>query len=159
MSLSITMRMVCALAMFGHHTSHARMPSPVRVTDASDSVAIAAIVGELHAFYRDLDGDNPTSLVTHFYPAKVTARFAAPERDLRWLALVDPTSERPARPDAHRHCAPRATLVLVGSWARVRARRCSGEIDELWFYRMSDRWKIIHLAFGASTMARGLEQL
>lgn len=157
MSLSISMRLVCALALLGQPVSRAPLPRPPDVATESDSVSIAEILGELHAFYRDLDDDNPTSLVTHFYPAKVTARFAAPVRDPRWLALVIPVAEPEADPGARKRCVPRAMVVLVGNWGRVRARRCAGAIDELWFYRMSNRWKIIHLVFGAASLARALD--
>lgn len=110
----------------------------------------AAIGGELRAYYRDLHDRNWSSIVTHFYPAKVTARFAVPAAHPEWMALAAPAAEPHAVADAHGYCAPRAAIVVVGNWARVRARRCTGELDEAWFYVMSGKWKIIHLESGQS---------
>ena len=114
-----------------------------------DSAATMSILEELRSYYRDLHDRNWTSIVTHFYPAKVTARFAVPDHDPAWIALGEPSAEAHETSDAHGYCAPNAMVALVGHWARVRARRCTGELDEAWFYSMSGRWKIIHLESGA----------
>ena len=116
----------------------------------SDSAATAMIEEELHAFYRDLHDRNSTSMVTHFYPAKVTARFAVPSSDKGWASLAAPAKQSPSQRDANGYCAPQSAIAIVGNWARVRSRRCTGELDEAWFYRMSSRWKIIHLELGTT---------
>jgi hypothetical protein len=125
------------------------VPRPIVTVDA-DSAARVMILEELRGYYRDLHDRNWTSIVTHFYPAKVTARFAVPDDDPEWIALAVPPVEPHGTPDAHGYCVPNATIALVGHWARVLARRCSGETDEAWFYVMSGRWKIIHLASGTA---------
>ncbi len=116
----------------------------------ADSAASVQILEELRGYYRDLHDRNWTAVVTHFYPAKVTARFAVPEDNPEWSALAMPPVEPHGSPDAHGYCVPNTALAIVGHWARVRARRCTGEADEAWFYSMSGRWKIIHLVSGAS---------
>jgi hypothetical protein len=68
-----------------------------------------------------------------------------PSTNPAWMALQPPAAEPRAMPHAHGYCAPRAAIAIVGNWARVRARRCTGELDEAWFYVMSGKWKIIHL--------------
>src|SRR3954470_20586071 len=124
--------------------------SPRRVSPLSrpDSAATALILEELRGYYRDLHDRNWTQIVTHFYPAKVTARFAVPDRDPDWIALAVPPSSPHESPDSHGYCVPNAVVAVVGHWARVRARRCTGEVDEAWMYSMSGRWKIIHLESG-----------
>lgn len=101
------------------------------------------IIEELRATYRDIDDRNWTSLLTHFWPAKVTARFAAPTDSSAWRRLAAPPPIAPSAPD-HR-CAPRATVALFGSWSRVLARRCDEAVIEAWFYLMGGHWKIVHL--------------
>ncbi len=120
---------------------------------AADSIAEDRIREELRGYYRDLRDRNWTSMVTHFYPAKVTARFAVPSADDTWSGLSVPPIPHNSAPAAGGYCEPAAALVIVGQWARVLARRCTGEIDEAWFYSMSGRWKIIHLESGATLTA------
>lgn len=145
MILSLLPRVVCAVAAVlttGNRALASRAgcrPYP------GDSAAVAMISEELRAFYRDLHDRNWTSIITHFYPAKVTARFAVPDSDPTWAALAAPPAEPHETPDAHGYCLPRSTIAIVGNWARVRTRRCTGELDEAWFYAMSGRWKMIHL--------------
>jgi len=133
---------------------HAPLHSPVQRSSSAraaphDSAATALILEELRGYYRDLHDRNWTSIVTHFYPAKVTARFAVPDRDPVWIALDEPSVDAHEASDARGNCLPSATVAVVGQWARVRARRCTGELDEAWFYSMSGRLKIIHLESGA----------
>ena len=102
----------------------------------------------MRAYYRDLHDRDWSAIVTHFYPAKVTARFAVPDTDAR-VERARGAGGRPApRPHAREFCAPRVAIAIVGNWARLRARRCTGELDEAWFYVMSGTWKIIHLESG-----------
>jgi len=136
---------LAALSMSGAST----LPRPV-ITGSADSAARVMILEELRGYYRDLHDRNWTSIVTHFYPAKVTARFAVPDHDPAWIALAVPPVEPHEAVDAHGYCLPNAAVAIVGHWARVRARRCTGEADEAWFYAMSGRWKIIHLESGAT---------
>lgn len=110
--------------------------------------AVVAIGDEMRAYYRDLHDRDWSAIVTHFYPAKVTARFAVPDTHPDWVALSAPPAEPRGESDARDFCVPRAAIVVVGNWARVRARRCTGEVDEAWFYVMSGKWKIIHLESG-----------
>jgi hypothetical protein len=148
MHLALCLHAIFALStlpLMGRSPSH---PSPVAHTFRADSAASVAILDELRAYYRDLHDRNWTSIVTHFYPAKVTARFAVPDGDRAWSALAPPPSEPHQAPDFHGYCAANATIAVVGHWARVRARRCTGELDEAWFYVMSGRWKIVHLVSG-----------
>ncbi|HEY2896373.1 MAG TPA: hypothetical protein VGJ12_04485 [Gemmatimonadaceae bacterium] len=121
----------------------------IAAASTSDSAARSGILEELRGYYRDLHDRNWTSIVTHFYPAKVTARFAVPDENADWSALAAPPTEPHASTDAHGYCVPNTAIVVAGHWARVRARRCTGELDEFWFYSMSGRWKIIHLVSGA----------
>lgn len=140
------LRALSALSPLGHYPSQR---PPVAHTFRADSAASIAILAELRAYYRDLHDRNWNSIVTHFYPAKVTARFAVPDADHAWIALAAPPTEPHESPDVHGYCVPNAAIAVVGHWARVRARRCTGELDEAWFYSMSGRWKIIHLVSGA----------
>jgi hypothetical protein len=140
MIIALIPRVVCALVAL----------STTGTAATRGDSAVVAIGTELRAYYRDLHDRNWSSIVTHFYPAKVTARFAVPSTQPDWMALAAPADEPRAVADAHGYCAPRAAIVIVGNWARVRARRCTGELDEAWFYEMSGRWKIIHLESGQS---------
>lgn len=115
----------------------------------SDSATIM-ILEELRAAYRDIDDKNWTDLITHFLPAKVTARFSPPTSSIAWSSLESPTpipSSGPERAatEASYDCAPHAAIAVVGSWARVLARRCDGPVFEAWFYFLSGHWKIVHL--------------
>jgi hypothetical protein len=141
MIIVLVPRVVCALVAL---STTSAPPPPV------DSAAIVMIGDELRAYYRDLHDRNWSAIVSHFYPAKVTARFAVPDRQPEWMALEAPAAEPHTVPDAHGYCAPHAAIAVVGNWARVRARRCTGELDEAWFYAMSGKWKIIHLDSGQS---------
>jgi hypothetical protein len=136
---------LCTLAPPGHIASHWSTASR---TPGVDSAASILILDELRAYYRDLHDRNWTSIVTHFYPAKVTARFAVPDGDRAWNALAEPPIEPHDAPDTHGYCVPNTAIAVVGHWARVRARRCTGEADEAWMYSMGGRWKIIHLVSG-----------
>jgi hypothetical protein len=141
MLLALLPRIVCALFA---------LPTTGAPASTSDSASIAMIGEELRAYYRDLHDRNWSSIVTHFYPAKVTARFAVPDTASEWMTLEAPRAEPRATPDAQGYCAAKASIAIVGNWARVRARRCTGELDEAWFYAMSGKWKIIHLDSGQS---------
>jgi hypothetical protein len=146
-----------ALAALSTSHPHAS-PSSAPTSDA-DSATTVLILQELRGYYRDLHDHNWTAIVTHFYPAKVTARFAVPDGDRAWASLPLPAIEPHESPDAHGYCMPNTAIAIVGHWARVRARRCTGEADEAWLYSMSGRWKIIHLVSGASlTMSRESRQ-
>ncbi len=128
----------------------------------SDSAAAIMILEELRAAYRDIDDKNWTDLITHFLPAKVAARFAPPTTSSAWSNLAAPApvpsagAERAATGESYA-CAPRAALVVIGSWARVLARRCDGPVFEAWFYFMSGHWKIVHLVGAESTRATGTD--
>ena len=135
-------RIVCALAALS------TTGAPRAGTDSSGTAASVAIADEMRAYYRDLHARDWNAILTHFYPAKVTARFAVPDTRPEWMALEAPTTSSPTPTDGRGYCAPRTAIVIVGNWARVRARRCSGELDEAWFYVMSGKWKIIHLESG-----------
>jgi hypothetical protein len=148
MILSLSPGIVCALATL--LTTGPGQPG-TRLVDRAphdDTVAVAMISEELRGFYRDLHDRNWTSIITHFYPAKVTARFAVPDTDQVWAALAAPPAEPHESPDTHGYCLPHSAIAIVGNWARVRSRRCTGEVDEAWFYVMSGRWKIIHFVSG-----------
>jgi hypothetical protein len=150
MTLIMCARLMLALATLQRITpTGPRREAPAQRI-AADSAATVQILEELRGYYRDLHDRNWTSMVTHFYPAKVTARFAVPDRDSAWVALQVPPLAPRESPDVHGYCVPGTAIAIVGNWARVRARRCSGEADELWFYSMSGRWKIIHLESGAA---------
>ena len=144
--------LVAALAMHSLQHHALRMQVAASATP-SDSIAHDRIREELRGYYRDLHDRNWTSIVTHFYPAKVTARFAVPDSDHDWTALRVPSLPSGGATGASAYCEPAASLVVVGHWARVLARRCTGEVDEAWFYVMSGRWKIIHLESGATLTA------
>ncbi len=153
MILSLLPRIVCAVAALLTTGNLAPASRASRAPLHNDSAAVAMISEELRGYYRDLHDRNWTSIITHFYPAKVTARFAVPDTDPAWAALAAPPAEPHEMPDAHGYCSPRWTIAIVGSWARVRTRRCTGELDEAWFYVMSGQWKIIHLVSGAPLAA------
>ena len=118
-----------AMSISGQHSA-----SRVLSASDADSVASVYILEELRGYYRDLHDRNWTSIVTHFYPAKVTARFAVPDDAAEWSALGLPPIEPHQIADAHGYCMPNTAIAIVGHWARVRARRCTGEVDEAWFY-------------------------
>jgi hypothetical protein len=145
--MMLTMYIQALYALAALSTSAPPALPPPSLTGSDDSVARVMILEELRGYYRDLRDKNWTSIVTHFYPAKVTARFAVPDENPQWVALAIPLV--PQEPvDVRGYCLPNAAIAIVGHWARVRARRCSGEADEAWFYSMSGRWKIIHLESG-----------
>jgi hypothetical protein len=149
MTLVLCLRALFALSALTPSGQPASQPPQVAHTHRADSVASVVILDELRAYYRDLHDRNWTSIVTHFYPAKVTARFAVPDDDRSWIALAAPPITPHELPDFHGYCVPNAAIAVVGHWARVRVRRCTGELDEAWLYSMSGRWKIIHLESGA----------
>jgi hypothetical protein len=153
MILTLLPRIVCAVAALLTTRNLAPASRAGIPPLHDDSAAVAMISEELRGFYRDLHDRNWTSIITHFYPAKVTARFAVPDTDPAWAALAAPPAEPHETPDARGYCSPRWTIAIVGNWARVRTRRCTGELDEAWFYVMSGRWKIIHLVSGAPLAA------
>jgi hypothetical protein len=132
-------RVVCALVALSTTSA------PVPRHDSVSADAVVAIGDEMRAYYRDLHDRDWSAIVTHFYPAKVTARFAVPDTAPEWSALTAPAADLRGDPHAREFCAPRVAIVIVGNWARLRARRCAGELDEAWFYVMSGKWKIIHL--------------
>jgi hypothetical protein len=103
----------------------------------------------MRAFYRDLDDRNWTALVTHFLPAKVTARWVPPVASSAWAHLEAPPPAPDGGAGASGRCAPRAAVAIVGAWARVRVRRCAAPVDEAWLLRVSGRWKIVHLVLAA----------
>ena len=113
---------------------------------SSDS-AETAIATEVRAFYRDFADGRWSAMLDHFLPAKVTARWAPPERSDVWARLVAPPPEMPPSGSAGKDCAPRLGIAVVGDWARVLARRCAA-VDEAWLLRVSGRWKIVHLELG-----------
>lgn len=147
MTINTCIRALHVLLALGT-SSHTAARAATVTTTASDSAATVLILEELRGYYRDLHDRNWSSIVTHFYPAKVTARFAVPDHDSRWIALAVPPIDPQGSSQARGYCIPSAGVAVVGHWARVRARRCSGEADELWMYSMSGRWKIIHLESG-----------
>ena len=149
MTLVLCLRALFALSACSPSGRLASQQPQVAHTQRADSAASIVILDELRAYYRDLHDRNWTSIVTHFYPAKVTARYAVPDDDRAWIALAAPPIEPHESPDFHGYCVPNTTVAVVGYWARVRVRRCTGELDEAWFYSMSGRWKIIHLISGA----------
>jgi hypothetical protein len=142
MLIALLPRVVCAFVTL----SATGAPQPD--SDSAAPAAIVAIGDEMRAYYRDLHDRRWTSIVSHFYPAKVTARFAVPDTRPEWKALAAPAAEPHEQLKAREFCAPRAAIVVMGNWARVRARRCTGELDEAWFYVMSGKWKIVHLDSG-----------
>jgi hypothetical protein len=148
MNLALCLRALIALSALSPSSRLAPQRPAVVYTLRTDTAASVAIREELRAYYRDLHDRNWTSIVTHFYPAKVTARFAVPDDDRAWNALAAPPTDPHDSPDFHGYCVPKMAVTVVGHWARVRARRCTGELDEAWFYSMSGRWKIIHLVSG-----------
>jgi hypothetical protein len=148
MMLMSGVRLLHALAFLAG--SGPPVSQPIALPGNADSAARAMIFEELRGYYRDLHDRNWTSIVTHFYPAKVTARFAVPDNEPAWAALAMPPFEPHGSVDAHGYCPPNAAIAIVGHWARVLARRCGGEADEAWFYSMSGRWKMIHLVSGES---------
>lgn len=150
MKVMTCFRTLCALSALQLSARPASSGPPAAHALAADSAASNLILEELRGYYRDLHDRNWTSIVTHFYPAKVTARFAVPAANREWIALAAPPIEPQGTPDAHGYCMPNAAIAIVGHWARVRARRCTGEVDEAWFYSMSGRWRIIHLVSGTS---------
>jgi hypothetical protein len=149
MNVMLCMRALIVLSALSSSSQLASGRSRVAFTFRADTAATIAIRDELRAYYRDLHDRNWTSIITHFYPAKVTARFSVPDGDRAWIALAAPPIDPHESPDFHGYCVPNAAIAVVGHWARVRARRCTGELDEAWFYSMSGRWKIIHLVSGA----------
>ena len=142
MLIALLPRVVCALAALS------TTGAPVPRSDSVSADAVVAIGDEIRAYYRDLHDRDWSAIVTHFYPAKVTARFAVPDSAREWSALEAPAAEPRGDWHARDFCAPRVSIVIVGNWARLRARRCTGELDEAWFYVMSGKWKIIHLESG-----------
>jgi len=121
-------------------TGHSSLATP------RDSIARAAILDEMRAFYRDLDDRNWNAMLSHFIPAKVTARWTPPADSSEWARLdVPPPAAADGPASVAGRCELRASVAIVGDWARVRARRCAAPPDEAWLLRVSGRWKIVHL--------------
>ncbi len=112
------------------------------LVEPRDSASEAMIVGEMRAFYRDLDRQNWPALLDHFLPAKVTARWAPPTADRTWAELAAPATRAA---DDSEGCDLRIAVAIVGDWARVRVRRCAVAVDEAWLLHVSGHWKIVHL--------------
>jgi len=119
----------------------------------TDPGAEAAIRAEARGFYRDLAARDTPSLLNHFWPAKIAARWeppfeskAPPKPALVSTAIVGTARGAPAR-----ECAPseaavaRADVSVAGTWARVLVPRCPGGDDELWLLEFQGLWKIVRL--------------
>jgi hypothetical protein len=129
-------------------------PAGAPSADDADSAARAVIAAELRAFYRDLDARQWTPLMTHFWPAKLGARWEAPA----WEWPSQPAPSRAAGASPAVLCASGANqpqdaaqleraVQTAGRWARVAVHRCAGAApDEFWLLRMSGQWKIVRLA-------------
>ena len=115
----------------------------------------SAIKAELHEFYRDYRANHWPDVLDHFWVGKITARWAAPTSDRRWL------DARPLPVDSAcalaRQGEPAMSIVVIDDrWARVFAapRSCFDPTDELWMLRVGDAWKIARMIPGTSIGSR-----
>jgi hypothetical protein len=119
---------------------------------AADSAARSAIAVELRAFYRDLDARHWSSLMTHFWPAKIGARWQHPD----WAWPTGPTLAGAAGCANGAASPPAPSLVersvqIAGRWARAVVPRCeTAPPDHFWLLDMNHRWKIVRLSLGSS---------
>lgn len=144
--------LVALLAAGGNAAPAAGNVSPAT---PRDSIAQAAILDEMRAFYRDLDDRNWNAMLSHFIPAKVTARWTPPADSSAWARLDVPPPAAEGKASGAGRCALRASVAIVGDWARVRARRCAAPPDEAWLLRVSGRWKIVHLILAPPASGQG----
>jgi hypothetical protein len=127
----------------------------IPATQPPDPKAAEAIRGEVRAFYRDLALQDWPTLLTHFWPAKITARWEPPfpsrEKSLPTLSAaaigggLPAVAEGCARGDA---AVARSEIGIAGRWARLSVARCPGSPDELWLLDVNGSWKIVRLVLG-----------
>jgi hypothetical protein len=131
----------------------------VASSDPASEAAGEEIRGEVRAFYRDLKARDWATVLIHFWPAKITARWEPPTESGSWNhgstdAPSDArgsgsTSERPAYAcarDSARELRP--DVRIEGRWARVMVTHCATNADELWLLDVNGRWKIVRLVLG-----------
>jgi hypothetical protein len=115
-----------------------------------------AIRSEVGAFYHDLEAKDWVALLTHFWPAKITARWEPPEGSAGWRTPAANTIRATngsggASWHSGDDCAPARPLVMrsdvrvEGRWARVLVARCAEKDAELWLLDVNGRWKIVRL--------------
>jgi hypothetical protein len=131
-------------------SDHASADRRSTLVETRDSASEAMIVGEMRAFYRDLDRQNWPALLDHFLPAKVTARWVPPITNRMWAELATPAI---SVADDSQRCELRMSVAIVGDWARVRVRRCALSVDEAWLLHVSGHWKIVHLVLADAPAA------
>jgi hypothetical protein len=151
-------RLMAALAAAGVLA----LPRALSAQGDGSARARMAIDAEVRAFYESADARDWNSLLTHFWPAKVAARWEPPLTDSVWVALranaghddvvtVTAAVIGSGAARARLGCVGRVDVAVVGSWARVLASPCvrAGDgrrTDELWLLAKSGQWKIVHLA-------------
>jgi hypothetical protein len=108
----------------------------------TDPGAETAIRAEARGFYRDLAARDTPSLLNHFWPAKIAARWeppfespAPPKPALVSTAIVGTARGAPAcaAPDA---AVAKADLNIAGNSARMIVPRCPDGNDEMWLLEL-----------------------
>jgi hypothetical protein len=147
------------LAVANQECAAQEVGSEVATREAAVTAAREAIQSEVRAFYRDLAARDWPTLLSHFWPAKITARWEPPVESGSWIAdredappnAVGSGSASGRRADA---CAgdgaraPWADVRIEGRWARVLVAHCAAKTDELWLLDVNGRWKIVRLILG-----------
>ena len=114
----------------------------------SDEPARTRVQSVARAFQRDLEARDWNALLTHFWPAKVGARWQ-PSGALEGATESAEGPGRGAVAVAARNstqCAEGSPEVrLAGRWARVVLPSCASTSTELWMLEMNGRWKIVRL--------------
>jgi hypothetical protein len=114
----------------------------------SADTARALIAMEVRVFQRDLAVKDWTALQTHFWPAKITARWDPPVENDVWesASLEQQAPIGSGAVQAARRCGEEGpTVAIVGRWARVLLPSCAGRPSELWMLEVNGRWKIVRL--------------
>ena len=128
------------------YMAHAQRVSPPSVERSRTLIA-----SEARAFQRDLAARDWNTLLTHFWPAKVTARWEPPIDDPTWVSasLGSRTSLGSGDRRTQEQCeSGEPTIAVVDRWARVLLPSCTTAPSELWMLEVNGRWKIVRLMLG-----------
>ena len=111
-----------------------------------------AIRTELHEFYRDYRANHWPDVLDHFWVGKITARWAAPTSDRRWIDAHPLPADSACALELRKEL-PMSIVVIDDRWARVfaAARGCAAPGDELWMLRVGEAWRIAWMIPGADT--------
>jgi hypothetical protein len=142
----MSMRLISTLVLAALWPIHAARAQDEPRTPADAARSLIAI--EARSFQRDLAVKDWNALLTHFWPAKITARWEPPVESDVWasasLEQQAPIGSRAVQ--VERRCGEEgSTIAVAGRWARVLLPSCGSRPSELWMLEVNGRWKIVRL--------------